>query len=637
MSEKSNASFMRFGDLLKSLSSKSISKTADGKINLSGTILSGKDFDKLYFADIKEMLLKYENTITPEFAPTRQVYEALDALSSPALQNTSVPQAVASFYKKMEQALSTPSNQNKFEETLTSYVNEAKEAPTFMIAEMSANIPLPEGNTLYNDLMPTSNEIMEDYGTKYDGKDILNFAEKGFVEPEAPISMLIYKSLYAQEKTSPDYVEPASYEDLLSFYSPSKHPNRMRELSKSQKITPAFSELHAEMLDNVSVSDRKNYIADLISESKENARTSEDFSQEILGYSNQRIIPDTTLEENISGEFLKKQFLEGKISFARVFEIYKTAPKYFSAVKSILTPNEILEAHSKDEIEDESLMYVPKQTRFEYLQKNHTKFGTMMYLYLHCDGFSVTDLKRLLTEDKIYDSLDSYIDAGSSPERIKELFENYLIDYQAIKNLKNSGILTDKDIQKYHFSISKDNVYQDLSNAKSITIQGSANVVPFTTTGSFFETPKIKPSPKVYAVLGSAEEQDLVNIPIIHHKDDNGNSGFLDNYNVVPLKASNLVALVPRENKSSIYLMPYEEVAFIMKRKRLPNDFSENASIKEVKITEKTNEDLVRTAYQFEEAKPHLDRLGYDERADFSKNLELMLDQYAKIRIKGEN
>ena len=142
------------------------------------------------------------------------------------------------------------------------------------------------------------------------------------------------------------------------------------------------------MLDGVSKKDRKEYIEDLTSEAKKEAATSQEFSTNLLGYANHQIIPDETLEQNISGDFLKQQYLDKKISIARVLAIYATAPKYFSAVESILTPEEITKAHSKDEVSDDALMQIPKDSRIAYLEKNNTKFSTMMYLFLHCDGFS---------------------------------------------------------------------------------------------------------------------------------------------------------------------------------------------------------------------------------------------------------
>ena len=576
---------IKFRELLEALSSKSVNKTGNGQIDIRGTVLSSTEFDRLYLSDIKDLFARYEIAITPDFAPSKQLYTDLDTFSNPALKNTSVPEITTAFRKKLSTA------------------------------------------------------ILDNYGKKLSGREVLEQANQGYVEPEEVITMLKYKSLYAQDEKAPDYAEPVSPEQLMEFYSPEKHPGRMLGLLKSGKIGAEFEEFHQEMLDGVSKKDRKEYIEDLTSEAKKEAATSQEFSTNLLGYANHQIIPDETLEQNISGDFLKQQYLDKKISIARVLAIYATAPKYFSAVESILTPDEITKAHSKDEVSDDALMQIPKDSRIAYLEKNNTKFSTMMYLFLHCDGFSVTELQTLLTAKQNTESLEFYIDAGSSPAKIKELYENYLIDYGCIKNLQAIGILTEKDMQKYHLSINKRAFYRELDNTQTVTIAGNGDSVPFSSTGVFLgsKAPKVFPSLEVYEILGKKNNKGFEQLPTINHTDEHQKTSFLDNYRIVALEFSNLVAFVPNELTKPIYIMPYQEAAYIIKNRRLPANFSEHEKIKEVRQTEKTNEDILRVANQFDEARPYFERIGYNEDRDFVSNYAAMLEEYQKIKIKGEN
>lgn len=576
---------IKFKELLEDLSNGSVIKNSDGKINIRGTVLSSKDFDSLYLADIKDLFFKYENTISPDFTPSQDLYSDLNTFSNPVLKSTGVPEITKSFHKKMSQA------------------------------------------------------IINNYGKKLSGKEVLNLANQGYVEPEEPITMLKYKSLYAQDKKADDYVEPVSYSELLEFYSPEKHPGRMHTMLKDKKFNLEFQEFHQEMLDNISSKERKDYIADLIHEAKSKASTSQEFSGDVLEYANNHIIPDEELEQNISSDFLKKQYSNNKISISRVFEIYKTNPKYFSGVESILTPDEITKAHEKDKLNDDALMYIPKGSRIEYLQKHNTKFSTMMYLFLHCNGFSITELTSLLNETDNKENLEFYIDAGSDPLKIKELYENYLIDYSCLKYLQSTGILKEKDIKKYNFSINKKQFYEELNNSSKISIIGNGNSVPFANAGFFIENQieKSEPSMKVFQILGKNNDNDFSNLPIISHVDKNGKTSFLDTYKIVPLQFSNLIALISDDKQKPIYLMPYQEAAYIIKRKKLPENFSENEYIKEVRTSDKTNDEILKTAHQFEEAIPYLEQANYNEELDFASNYEIMIMQYEKIKIKGEN
>ena len=142
---------------------------------------------------------------------------------------------------------------------------------------------------------------------------------------------------------------------------------------------------------------------------------------------------------------------------------------------------------------------------------------------------------------------------------------------------------------------------------------------------------------EVFQILGKNNEDDFSKLPIISHIDENGKSSFLDTYRIVPLQFSGLIALVSDDKQKPIYIMPYQEAAYIIKRQKLPENFSENEYIKEVRTSEKTNDEILRTASQIEEALPYLERANYNEELDFASNYEIMLAQYQKIKIKGEN
>lgn len=644
MSEASGKIFIGFGDLFQALSSKKVIRTKNGNLNISGNIVSSKDFNELYMHDINSMLSEYETTISPEFAPSKDLYQTLDVLSSPVLKGTKVPEAIKGFYKKLNTALSSKEeNRQVFEAGVLEYVNDSEDTPVFMLVSMDKEIGTKDNTpSPFKSLLPDSTTLMDGYGTKYNGKDILDLAEKGYIEPQAPINMLVYKSLYVQDEKSDDYIEPVSYDELLAFYSPEKNPGRIHSLLVNGKIDKNFSDLHSELLDNISKKDRKNYIEDLIDETKKLASTPIDYTTDLLGYANTHIIPDSSLSGNITAELLKAKFLAGEISIARILEIYETDPKYFKAVETILTPNQIEKAHSNDEVEDKALMYLPENSRASYLQKSKAKLSTIMYLFLHFDGVSITELQKMLLQNNNLESLDFYIDVGSHPSRIKELYENYLIDYGCIKNLIANGILKETDMQKYKLGISKEKIYDDIEDAKSVEITGSANSVPFSTTGSFIginSTTKdtVTKSTNLYRVLGNISEQDSINLPTISHKDKRDNPSFLDGYKILPLKPSNLVAFLPPEPTKSTFLMPYQETAYILHNRALPASLPENPVFQEIKASEKMHEEILRTAYQFEESKSYLDKLGYSEDLNFEEAMKIMTEQYMKIRTKGEN
>ena len=644
MSESSKGIFIGFTDFFQALSSKKITRSKNGDLNISGNIISLKDFDKLYMHDISSMLSNLETTISPEFLPARELYSTLDILSSPVLRETKVPEAIKGFYKKLNFAISANTeNRKKFEDGVKNYISESTVAPVFMIASLDKEIEQDETNNFrFSSLMPSSSELMDEYGKLYSGDDILYLANKGYINSKEPINMLIYKSLYAQDTKSENYIEPVSYDELLEFYSPEKNPGRMHTLLVNDEFDKNFSELHDELLENVSSKKRKDYIKDLIDETKALASTPSDYSNDLLAYTDSEIIPEEFLSGNITPEFLKAKFIAGEITLAKVLKIYESDIKYFEPLKSILTPTEIEKAHKSNEINDNALMYLPHNSRAAYLQKNNANLSTIMYLFLHCDGISVTELIKLLSANNIIDSLDFYIDEGSSPSRIKELYENFLIDYGCIKNLISTGILKESDFPKYKTAISKEQTYDHIENTTLVNIYGHSNNVPFSTTGSFINENSIKKSildksNDLYKVLGATSDINNINTPIIYHKIDKKQAGFLDDYKVIPLKPANLVSLVPREVSKSTYMMPYQEFAYILNNNKLPDSLPDNPCFQEIRFSENMHEELLKKVYQFEESKSYLEKLGFSEDLSFEEAIKIMTEEYIKIKTKGEN
>ena len=83
--------------------------------------------------------------------------------------------------------------------------------------------------------------------------------------------------------------------------------------------------------------------------------------------------------------------------------------------------------------------------------------------------------------------------------------------------------------------------------------------------------------------------------------------------------------------------MPYQETAYILNAKKLPDYLQDNPSFQEIRYSEKQHEDILRVVSQFEESKSYLEKLGFSEDLSFEEALRVMTEEYIKIRTKGEN
>ena len=644
MDNSSRNSFIGFTDFFEALSNKKIIRTKDGSLNIAGNIISLSDFNKLYMNDITSIIANLETTISPEFLPGKDLYSTLNILSSPVLKETKVPEVLKGFYKKLNFALSSKKeNRKKFEDGVKNYVDDSETKPAFMIASLDKEIEQSDNSSFrFSSLMPNSSKLMDGYGTLYNGSDILDLANSGYIDSKLPITMLIYKSLHAQDEKSDNFTAPVSYEELLEFYSPEKNPGRMHTLLVNNEFDKSFSDLHNELLENVSSKERKDYIKDVIAETKSLASNPTDYSNDLLNYTSSKILPDQVLSGNITPEFLKAKFIAGEIGISRILKIYESDTKYFESLKSILTPSEIENAHSKGDLGDSSLMYLPKNNRISYLQKGNADLSTIMYLFLHYDGISISELKKIFNTNNISSSLDFYIDEGSSPSKIKELYENFLIDHGCVKKLVSTGILKESDLTKYKFGISKENTYNQIQDSKSVQISDHENNIIFSTTGSFIneqsrENKTLKGTSELFKILGNISEDNSINTPTISHKLENKQNGFLNDYQIIPLRHANLVAFVPQKFTQSTYIMPYQETAYILNAKKLPDYLQDNPSFQEIRYSEKQHEDILRVVSQFEESKSYLEKLGFSEDLSFEEAIRVMTEEYIKIRTKGEN
>ena len=333
----------------------------------------------------------------------------------------------------------------------------------------------------------------------------------------------------------------------------------------------------------------------------------------------------------------------GELPISRVISIYNTDTTYFNQIETILTTDIIEKAHKENELSTKDLMFLPDELRYSYLLKNAT-LSTIMYIFLHCDGLSIVNLQKILEGNQIVDSLDTYIDTDSLPSKIKELYDNYLIDYGCIINLIKNGIISEQDAQQFNLHSPKTSIYNKLEAIQSIELTGATHAVPFSTTGTFIGFPLKNTQSKtkeVYRLLSGVQELDTTNMPTISHKKNDVNeNGFLNKYKILPLPSANLVAFLPPEQTKPTYIMPSQEFEYILHTKTLPvslnEKINENPAFVEIRPSEKMHEDILRTSYQFEVTKQYLESLGYSAELSFDEVMKIMKETFIKIKIKGE-
>lgn len=608
--------------------------------------ISIDNFNNFYMKDFQTKIKKLKNQISEsELLLDISFFETLRVLSSPILKDTCVPHMLEIIYITLNSALSNNNNRNYFESSFRNYLQKSETLPGFMELSLYRNIQKEYRPFISPDEIPTFSTI-DEYGIKYTGQDILDFSEFALLATldiryaKLPIMMLKYPSLLTQDENAKDYKKPVSCKELLDFYSPKNNPGIIYELMKSGEIDKDFSNLHTKMLAGCSKGPKNTYYKSLIKEISEE----ETYLDDLLTYSNLKIIPDDLLLTKISSTYLITKFNNGELPFDRILDFYNINPKDFKELITITNLKKYQEANNPNfpQIELNVLKSLPYDTSRSYLSKE-ASLETIMYLFLHYPGkITIEQLKQLLNEKQITETLDSYIDKGSNVSKIKELYENYLIDYGCIKKLVNDGIITEKDLKNYNLGIPKDDIYSQIQVIQKLEIHGARDIVPFSTTGTFIgeQIENKETNTKLtdlYRILGNIESENSANLPIISHKIEQDKQGFLDGYRICPLKSASLVAFLPPESAHAkpTYILPYQEMAFILQNKALPIFLLNNPVFKEVTPNENMHETILRIVLQFEEARKYLKKLGYQEEETFDNNMQIMLDNFNRIKTKG--
>ncbi|MBR3696924.1 MAG: hypothetical protein IKM97_01425 [Clostridia bacterium] len=644
-----------------------------GKLSFPNNIsFSVQDFDNEYISDIHQFFIEHEADILNEENQSEKFWKDIDAISSPVLLGTCITKKLESFFSHLLDNYFISST------SLLNTINKLPNVPVFLLSFLyktssnkknkTLNFPLPEE---LREKIPSSEELMDGYGTKYSGTDILYFANMDLIDDENPIKMLIFDSLYTQDISADNYIQPVSYEKLLSFYS----PKRLHKLLKLGKINSEFTDLFIKLLGGISEEQKTEYFQNIISETKRinsasNFLDSEekksknrrriplnDGSTDLLEFSNLGIIPYYTLYGNISTDFIKSSFNSGNLPITGLLDIVERAKEdaensSFNDLQQLITPESVISLElttfpsstppsSKGTIHNNPFhraldLMTEQNKKALFYQTNSLQ--TIMYIFLHYETISINELNTILKNRNNQEHLDVFIEKGSLPSKIKELYESYLIDYGCIKTLIEKGILTKDEVQKFRLGISVFDTINDRTGRKKVEINSNLTNVPFSTTGTFLGKQADGSNDnlnQLYQILGDIDNNDLENFPTI--SSENKENGFLNGYKVLPLKQVSLIALLPPNAINSIYVMTAQEFAYIYKNKALPHNFDSNKAIKEIRSSKTIHEDFLLTVSRFEEAISYLNSLGYKNDLNFSKVLEIMYKNYLKIKYLGGN
>ncbi len=455
-----------------------------------------------------------------------------------------------------------------------------------------------------------SSKIINLYGSKISGSDLIEIAKKGFVSPEKLVEAGIYKNVQA---TNPE--KAINIQELIDFYT----PDRLLEMYENEKISNDFVKKFNRIIkeDNV-----KFDYAKLIEETKKsvNQNNLQISSDEVLQYylkkglipkeyikqiydsktvislyQNGKLSTDDLLKiyssdelkEVITGDKVEELYVEnGIISSEDVCKFYNNGTINREELGDLLTNEEILQNVNDGKLKEDTLLIPNKKEQISFLEKAYIDDGTLdektlakLYLnYPHANdstkGYTPVcyiDAKELrdLTELKEFkNDIKTYIDENYRIENLADLLLARVISISDIKDLEDRGIIKKDDAK----TLIEDVI--DVEALKSSTVNGVFLVSEQSSSAELKDNRKVSLNTAVrktnkkcltdydteseaietlFKVSSKKEDRDI--IPLVSKTSD-GKNGTLTGYNMYISEPYKIAILDKKEPQNACYVMP---------------------------------------------------------------------------------
>ncbi len=411
-----------------------------------------------------------------------------------------------------------------------------------------------------------SNSLLELYGTSLDGYQFLQLAYGKAIKPEDLIKLLQYKSV---NMVNPDAaIKP---HDLLDFYT----PEVLLDMYKRNALSPEFAKTFKELSDDIRFSSEQiEFTQNLLNYVKDN---DEKYEDSLWNFKSLGIIETSDLSGYISLDKIEELIMEDKISRADILEFVKSGVIPQGSLKEYLTVDEIFESINDGTLESKHLLALPQEELAEQLQERYIE-GTLspsviMDMYLKYDGISLDTLVDSFEMEKPKEDLTVFIEPGTDIQKIRKLFTHYIISYEDLCSMHDTGIIADdKDFEELKNSIDKAKFYEELRKTKIIYIS-SESESDEKTKSSKPSIPQSKKRAKTDFDLEKLALEDLFETPrfgtdpmplINSYNTETNRPTSLNNYMVIPVEKYDLVIFEKFAAENTLFIMPYQQADYFL-------------------------------------------------------------------------
>lgn len=354
-----------------------------------------------------------------------------------------------------------------------------------------------------------SKKIVDIYGTKLSGKDLLEIAKKGFVSPEKLIDAGIYKNV---QITNPE--KAIDIQELIDFYT----PDRILEMYKNGNLSNNFIKKFNKIINDNNVEfnytkfieETKNLVKNLDKEESKkgseknqgchNEKNSQlDYSNALQYYLDNKLIPAEYTKQVYSNTVIVNKYKNGEISTDELLGIYSpdqlkkiitekeieeiyvengtissedVCKLYNNGIVSrlelsdLLTNEELLQYVNDGKLKEDTLLIPNAKEQISFLEKAYIDDETLnektlakLYLnYPHTKDskeenapvcyINAKELRDITDLREFKNDIKTYIDENYRVENLADLLLTRVISISDIKDLEDRGIIKEKDSKK---------------------------------------------------------------------------------------------------------------------------------------------------------------------------------------------
>lgn len=311
----------------------------------------------------------------------------------------------------------------------------------------------------------TSKDLVNSYGKSLNGAIVQKLAYYGYIEPQDLIEVYeINKALRAVK-----YDNILEDDELKKFYTPSV----LIDMKERKTLTPEFIERYLELQDfenNEESLKKQSEVLVKELELKSKAQENPDstmLQDDVLYFFDIGFCDLENAKKVLDDAYFERKYMSEELSVEEIFEFYKKGLVTSDLITKFYTDREILELYDSGEVDRSCLFAISDpDILIEGFCDGKVGAENLVELYLSSEKFSVEDLRDAfdLAESEV--DISSYIDEKVPFEKVKELFQNLLIDYSTVLRLHIQGAIDDSQLEEIKKALDTREIFEDIHSGR---------------------------------------------------------------------------------------------------------------------------------------------------------------------------